>query len=93
MAENKTLRTQNDHLNIVSQEMSQYIKDLKRVNEYYYDVCQKFQNGYRPKTKIVKKDARTYRKKKPKNVLEMDGDPRYERKEPKAKTDLPVVII
>ena len=93
VAENVTLRSQKDLLSVLSEEAFKYIKSLEQVNEYYYNVIKRFQDSYRPKQKVVKKDARMYRKKKPKDVHEMDGDERYAYEEPKVKNELPVVII
>ena len=93
VAENVTLRSQKDLLSVLSEEAFKYIKSLEQVNEYYYNVIKRFQDSYRPQQKVVKKDARMYRKKKPKDVHEMDGDERYAYEEPKVKNELPVVII
>ena len=93
VAENTTLRAKSDLLSILSEEAVKYIKSLEQVNDYYYNVIKRFQDSYRPKVKVVKKDARMYRKRKPKDVHEMDGDERYAYEEPKVKNELPVVII
>lgn len=94
MAENSTLKAQYDALRLISHASLEYIQELEKVNQYYYQLCTKFQEGYRPKSKIVKKETRMYRKKKrPKDLTKIDGDERYAYEEPKEKTELPVVII
>ena len=92
VAENATLRARCAALDGISQEALGYMASLEKINEYYYKLCSSFQNGYRPKAKIVRKDARMRRKKKPKDPVLMDGDERYAYDEPK-EPDLPVVII
>lgn len=93
-AENTTIRAQYDALRMISHVSLEYIHELEKVNKYYYDICTKFQAGYRPRNKIVKKETRMYRKKKrPKDLTKIDGDERYAYEEPKEKTELPVVII
>ncbi len=93
MAEITTLRTKYDALDGIAKIVLTYVADLEKVNEQYYQLVSKFQNGYRPKAKIVRKDARKIHKKKKIDPVKMDGDERYAYEEPKEKTELPVVII
>ena len=93
VAENETLKAKCMLMEVVTQSVNQYIKDLEKVNEYYYRLCIAFQNSYRPKPKIVKKSARKMHRRKKLDPVKMDGDERYAYDEPKEKTDLPVVII
>lgn len=93
VAENATLRAQYAALDGISQQVIEYMSNLEKINEYYYKLCTSFQNGYKPKAKIVRKDARLRKKKRPKDPVLMDGDERYAYDEPKEKTELPVVII
>lgn len=76
----------------VAKQILDYVASLEKINEQYYRIISSFQNGYRPKTKVVRKDARKKKKKKP-TLVEMDGDERYAYTPPKEKPDIPVVII
>jgi hypothetical protein len=71
----------------------EYIRDLEKINRYYTTLCSRFQEGYRPKAKVVKKAQRLRQKKKPKEPELMDGDEQFAYKDPNKKLDLPVVII
>lgn len=71
----------------------EYIRDLEKINRYYTTLCSRFQEGYRPKAKVVKKAQRLRQKKKPKEPELMDGDEQFAYKDPNKKPDLPVVII
>lgn len=93
LAEISTLQAKCNALDGISQEALEYMSNLEKVNNYYHRLCASFQDGYRPKKKIVKKDARLRQKKKPKDPLKMDGDERYAQDEPKKTQELPVVII
>jgi len=92
MAEITTLQAKYNAMEGIAKQVLTYISDLEKVNSQYYQLVSKFQNGYRPKQKIVRKDARRIRKKKI-DPVKMDGDERYAYEEPKQKTELPVVII
>jgi len=92
MAEITTLQAKYNAMEGIAKQVLTYISDLEKVNSQYYQLVSKFQNGYRPKQKIVRKDARRIRKKKI-DPVKMDGDEHYAYEEPKQKTELPVVII
>ena len=93
MAEIATLEAKYNALDVIAKASLGYMTNLEKINKYYYDLCSRFQNGYRPKKKIVKRDARVRQKKKPIDPVKMDGKERYAYDEPKEKTELPVVII
>lgn len=87
------LQSECDMLSHLLEESRKYIASLEAINERYYRLTVSFQNGYRPKAKIKRKRVNKPSKKKLANPELMDGDKRYEYKEPKKKPDLPVVII
>lgn len=92
VAENETLRAQYNALDAIAKQVVPYVRELERINEHYYRTIESFQRGYRPKVK--RKRLKPGRKPKEKtDPIEMDGDERYAYKEPKVKTELPVVII
>ena len=53
--------------------VTEYVKDLEKINKRYHDLVLAFQQGYRPKKNVRRK----YKPRKKKNVEEMDGDERY----------------
>lgn len=88
----KALHEKYSVLDGVAKQILDYVASLEKINEQYYRIISSFQNGYRPKAKVVRKDARKKKKKKP-TLVEMDGDERYAYTPPKEKPDIPVVII
>ena len=93
VAENTVLKSKLNAISGISDIALSYIADVERVNEYYYRTCSAFQRGYKPKTKITRKNPRTYRKRKPKDPVKMDGDEHYAYDEPKQKSEPQIVII
>ena len=93
LAEIATLKTKYNVLDGITQQSLEYMASLEKINEYYYKTCASFQRGYKPKAKIVRKDARIRKKKRPKDPVEMDGDERYAYVNPDKEPDLPVVVI
>lgn len=94
MVDLETLQIKYATLAGVVKEVLGYITDLENANNKYHKLCVSFQNGYRPKAKIVRKGTKMRRKKKPVDPVEMDGNERYAYEEPKEpKEELPVVFI
>lgn len=97
LAEIETLQAENTLLHQTIENHLGYINALEDVNEKYYRLCVSFQQGRMMKSKVrrykTKRAAPKPRRKK-KDPVEMDGDPRYAAPPTKPrKPELPVVII
>ena len=87
-----TLQARIEHLESLAHDDDLYIRELERINDSYYNTISTFQKDYIPKKKVVKKQAKTKKLRRPRDPHEMDGDERFA---PKSKylPDPPVVII